>query len=156
MDEVSPRELLTEAGEQHELAGDEEAALALYRRAVGSTGRAALDPRCLLIHLLYRRGERAEADELEQRLRRSRPREASTYEYMGQVCVELGETTRALGWFNRGITLAEDEGLMEAQMGRLCLARWRLRESLGHDPDQFDQFGADYLERVGRSTHQHG
>ncbi|GGK75921.1 hypothetical protein [Ornithinimicrobium pekingense] len=150
LDEVSPRELLTQAGEQHELAGDDEAALELYRRAAASPGPVALDPRCLVIHLLHRRGEHDQADELEQRLRRSRPRQASTYEYMGEVCVELGETARALGWFNRGITLAEDEGLLEAEMGGLCLARWRLRERLGHDPDQYDEFGRDHHARLLR------
>lgn len=150
LDEMSPRELLAEAGGQRELAGDAEEALELYRSAAASHGPVTLDPRCMLIHLLHERGEHEEASEVEQDLRRSRPEQAATYEYMGQLCEELGETTRALGWFNRGISLAEDEGLMEAEMGALCLARWRLRERLGHDPDQFDQFGLDHHERVAR------
>lgn len=155
LDEISPRDLLTEAGAQRELAGDEEAAIELYRRAAAGHGPVTLDPRCMVIHLLHARGEHDEADEVEQALRRSRPAQAATYEYMGELCEELGRTTGALGWFNRGISLAEDGGLLEAEMGALCLARWRLRERLGHDPDQFDQFGLDHRERVTRAL-RHG
>lgn len=151
LDELSPRELLTEAGAQLERAGDLDGALDLYRRAVASHGHATLDPRCMVVGVLHRQGRHEEADAVEQELRRSRPAEAATYAYMGELCEELGETTRALGWFNRGLSLAEDGGLVEADMGRLCLARWGLRQRTGHDPDQFDQFGIDYAERVSRS-----
>lgn len=149
-DEPSPRELFTQAGEQLEFAGDDEGALAAYRRAVASHGSVALDPRCLVVDLLHRRGEHEEADGVEQELRRSRPAETGTYEYMGSLCEELGETTRALGWYARGLSLAERDGLPEAQMGQLCLQRWRLRQRLGQDPDQFDEFAMDFQERVQR------
>lgn len=154
LDGPSPRELFMRAGEQLSLAGDDEAALAFDRRAAASHGDAQLDPRCLVVELLHGRGEHDEADRIEQELRRSRPGSAATYEYMGQLCARLGETARALGWFNRGLSLAEDQGLLEAEMGSLCLARWRLRHGAGHDPDQFDQFGMDYHERVRRGAGQ--
>lgn len=155
-DEPSPRELLTLAGEQLEKAGDEDGALTLYRRAVTSHGPVAVDPRCRIVAVLHRRGEHADADEVEHELRRSRPGSAATYTCMGRLCEERGETARALGWFNRGISLAEQDGLVEADMGELCLSRWQLRRRLGQDPDQFDEFGIDYAERISRAAEHLG
>ncbi|HLT84871.1 MAG TPA: hypothetical protein VKZ83_11625 [Phototrophicaceae bacterium] len=141
-DEVSPRDLLTRAGEQLELADDGDGAVALYRRAIATDGDIVLDPRSHLLALLLGRGEREEALALDRELRRSRPHESATYEYMGAVWAEHGEDQRALGWYTRGL-LRHEQGppFTDTDLAMLCLGRWQVRERLGHQPDDYDFIG---------------
>ncbi|WP_324650639.1 hypothetical protein [Georgenia sp. H159] len=155
-DELSPRELLTRAGEQLELAGDPAAAEAAYRRAAGADGDAALDPRSHLVAVLLDREEPDEALALDRDLRRSRPTEAATYEYMADVWAEHGDDRRALGWLTRGILVHEQgPGFSDVDLSMLCLARWRLRERLGHQPDDHDVIGIGMLQRLDRAAENH-
>lgn len=141
-DVLSPRELLTRAGEELELADDTEAAIALYRRAVHADGEALLDPRAHLVSLLLRREEPEEARALDRELRRSRPSDSATYEYLGEVWAEHGEEQRALAWLERGILRHEqDSPFSETDLAMLCLSRWQLRDHLGHPPDDYDLIG---------------
>lgn len=155
-DALSPRELLTRAGEQLELADDVDAALELYRRAAAADGTAVPDPRAHLVTLLLQRGEREEALRWDRDLRRSRPEGGATYEYMGQTWLEVGDERRALGWYTRGI-LRHEQGppFEDYDLGALCLARWRLRERLGHQPDDYDFIGLGLRRRLDEREQQH-
>ncbi len=151
-DELSPRELLTEAGEQLEMAGDPVAAEAVYRTAVLAEGYARLDPRSHLIALVLGRGQREEALVLDRELRRSRPTEAAAYEYLGDVWAEHGDDRRALGWFTRGILVHEQgPGFPDVDLSMLCLSRWQVRERLGLDPDDYDFIGLGMKRRLDQA-----
>lgn len=155
-DELSPRELLTAAGEQLELAGDPEAAEAVYRRAVVAEGVSELDPRSHLMALLLERGDTEEALVLDTQLRRSRPADAATYEYMADVWADHGDDRRALGWVTRGILVHEEgPGFSDTDFAMLCLMRWRIRERQGQEPDQYDLVGIGMDERLDRSQEEH-
>ncbi len=157
-DAVSPRELITRAGEQHELADDVGAAVELYQRAAAADGDAQLDPRSHLVALLLRRGDRDEALRWDRELRRSSPYGGATYEYMGEVWLEEGDDRRALGWYTRGV-LRHEQGppFEDYDLAGLCLARWRLRERLGHQPDDYDFIGIGLRRRLDeRQERQRG
>lgn len=148
-DALSPRELLTRAGEELELAEDDDAAMELYRRAADADGDALLDPRSHLISLHLHRGERQAALDLDRELRRSRPEESALYEYLGEVWAEHGDHRRALAWFERGILRHEQgAGFADVDLSMLCLSRWQLRQELGHPPDDYDAIGAGMLVQM--------
>lgn len=148
-DELSPRELLTAAGERFELAGAVGAAESAYRQAVLAEGFADLDPRSHLAALLLGRGEVEEALVLDRELRRSRPTESAVYEYMADVWAEHGDDRRALGWLTRGILVHEQgPGFSETDLSMLCLARWQVRERAGEEPDDYDFIGIGMIERL--------
>lgn len=155
-DAVSPRELLVLAGEQLELAGDTAGAEDLYRRAASAAGHASIDPRSHLVALLLDRGERDEALTLDRELRRSRPADAATYEYMGEVWSAHGEDGRALGWVTRGIGVHEQgPGFSQTDLAMLCLKRWEVRERQGQEPDGYDVVGIGMRERLDRAQEEH-
>ncbi|PYG00933.1 hypothetical protein SAMN05216184_10289 [Georgenia satyanarayanai] len=155
-DELSPRELLTAAGEQLELAGDPESAEAVYRRAVLAEGMSELDPRSHLMALLLERGDTEEALVLDTQLRRSRPADAATYEYMADVWADHGEDRRALGWVTRGILVHEEgSAFSDTDVAMLCLMRWRIRERQGQEPDDYDLVGIGMDERLDRTQEEH-
>ncbi|WP_413451216.1 hypothetical protein AA0Y32_17415 [Georgenia phoenicis] len=155
-DELSPRELLTAAGEQLELAGDPEAAEAVYRRAARAEGFSELDPRSHLMALLLERGDSEEALALDTELRRSRPSDAATYEYMADVWADHGDDRRALGWVTRGIGVHEEgPGFSDTDFAMLCLMRWRIRERAGQEPDHYDLVGIGMDERLDRAQEEH-
>lgn len=156
-DQISPRELLTRAGEQLEYADDGEAAVALYRRASEAPGDATIDPRSHLVSLLLQRGEHEEAAALDRELRRARPETSATYEYMSEVWAEHGQAQRALGWVTRGI-LRHEQGppFSDVDLAMLCLARWQLREPAGHTPDDYDLIGIGMRERMAQRAEEQG
>jgi len=156
-DEVSPRELLTRAGEQLELADDVDGALALYLRAVDTDGDAILDPRAHLVSLYLGHGEREEALAHDRGLRRSKPESSANYEYLGEVWAEHGDLQRALGWYTRGI-LRHEQGppLATDDLAMLCLGRWQVREQLGHHPDDYDLIGIGMRRRAQERWEQAG
>jgi len=156
-DEVSPRELLTRAGEQLELADDVEGALAVYRRAVDTDGDVVLDPRTHLVTLHLKRDERDDALAQDRELRRSKPHSSANYEYMGEVWAEHGDLRRALGWYTRGI-LRHEQGppFPDDDLAMLCLGRWQVREELGHHPDDYDLIGIGMRARLDRAQDELG
>ena len=83
-DEVSPASLLANAGEQLNSIGDHDAALDVFRRAVGAEGHVPPDARCYLRHELLAVGDVAGARRLADELRRERPADGDVYLFVGE------------------------------------------------------------------------
>lgn len=147
-DEVSTGDLLAAAGEQFRFADDPQRALEVLWRAYECRDWDDLDPRAVIVDVLLDQGEPARAQEVSEQVRRSRPRDASTYLYLGELWEDKDETKRALGWFMRGIMLVEQRGLSEADLSLLCLGRWRIRQRDEQEPDEYDEVAIQFQEHL--------
>ncbi len=147
-DDVSAQELLVSAGSQFRFAGDAQRALDVLWQAHAQAERDELDPRAVIVDMLLTEGDAVRAQEVSNQIRRSRPLAAMTYHYLGELWDEQGETSRALGWFMRGIMLEEREGIPEDQLTMLCLGRWRIREREGFERDEYDEIALAVQDEV--------
>ncbi|MGY1709053.1 tetratricopeptide repeat protein [Geodermatophilus sp. SYSU D00758] len=143
-DDLSPAALLVQAGELRGMAGDAEAALALFERAAEAGGEVVPDVRTALHHGLVRVGRLDEARRLAEEVRRSRPRDADVYALIGEDYEEIGDLPEANRWLNLALQrlLAQTEDPLGEAPGMVAamvlVARRRVRERLGFPPDEFD------------------
>lgn len=153
-DGARPGDLMLRAAFQLSQAGDQEGALAhaLHAGELGISHGA--DPRAFAVELLFSLDQPKEAKELSENVRRSRPDEPETYWTMATIWESRGEAVQALAWYNRGIALVEDSDGPPADLGLLCAGRWRVRQSLGHAPDELDEMGMGFEDAV--AEHQEG
>lgn len=140
---ITPAVLLVSAGEQLDLAGDNEAALVLFRCAVTAQGSAPPDTRCYLHHGLLRVGDGAEARKLADELRRERPTDGDVYLLIGQNYERADDLVEAHRWFTMGLTHMENQvqegnDLSAAGLAALALVRFRVRRALNLPPDEYD------------------
>lgn len=147
-DEVSTGDLLVAAGGQFRFADDPQRALDVLWRAYESGDWDDPDPRAAIVDVLLEQDEHATAQEVSEQVRRSRPHDASTYLYLGELWDDAGETKRGLGWFTRGIMLAEREGRADHELHMLCLGRWRIRQREGQEPDEYDKVALEFQRRL--------
>jgi predicted Zn-dependent protease len=150
-EEVTPAFLLVQAGEHLGYAGDQEAALDLFRRAVTAEGDVPPDVRCYLHHGLLKVGDVEGARRLADDVRRSKPADPQVYEMIGEDYELAGDLPEANRWLNLGLRRyvaaleAEDGDADEALLDDvltdavvLLSARRRVRHALGFPPDEFD------------------
>lgn len=142
--DVTPAELLSAAGWHLDQAGDSEAAIELYRRAVAVEGTTTPDARCMVHAALLEAGRRDEAHHVAEDLRRSGPHivdiatMAETFELVG----DLAEAHR---WAAMGVSRLElDAGtdlVDDFDVTVLLNTRRRIRQALGFPPDDLDELG---------------
>jgi tetratricopeptide (TPR) repeat protein len=142
-DEVTPADLLSAAGWHLDQAGDTEAALDLYRRAVAAEGTTTPDARCLLHAALLQAGRLDEARQVADDLRRARPRiidfaaMAETFELVGDL--QQAHRWAAMGVNRLQLTAAVDAADDDYEIVTLLDTRRRIREALGFPPDELDE-----------------
>ncbi|MCK0112449.1 hypothetical protein MWU75_09895 [Ornithinimicrobium sp. F0845] len=145
-DDHAPSALLAMAGQYFGDAGDAETAEQVLRRAIDLDDRGGVDPRCFLIELYLETGRDEEALALDNETRRSRPLHVVTYSVLGQLWSSR-DPRRALGWFNRGLDLAERTGEDDsATYSLLCVGRYHVRRGQGQDLDEYDEIAVDTLD----------
>ncbi|MGB3186066.1 MAG: hypothetical protein WBG36_00745 [Ornithinimicrobium sp.] len=147
-DEVSPQDLLVSAGSQLRFAGDLQRAQEVLWQAHAQGQRDGMDPRAVIVDMLLTQDDAVQAQDVSNEIRRSRPLAPMTYHYLAELWDEQGETTRALGWFMRGIMLIELEGMPDHQFTMLCVGRWRIREREGLEPDEYDEIALDFRDEM--------
>ncbi|USQ81922.1 hypothetical protein NF556_09865 [Ornithinimicrobium faecis] len=141
-------DILLRAAFQFSEAGDVEGALAQALRSSDAGISEGADPRAFATELLFLLERPDDAKATSEDLRRSRPVDPETYWTMATIWEARGETKQALAWYNRGIALVEDSDGPPADLGLLCSGRWRVRRSLGLDPDELDELGMGFEEAV--------
>ena len=141
-------DIMLRAAFQLSQAGDQDGALGHAQRAADLGISHGADPRVFVTELLFSLDRPREAKALSEDVRRSRPDEPETYWTMATIWEAQDEPLQALAWFNRGIALVEDSDGPPADLGVLCAGRWRVRQALGHAPDELDELGMGFEEAV--------
>lgn len=135
-DEVSVAELLAEAGWHLDLAGDTDAALAVFDRSLAA-GSTRPDVRCSVVAVLLACDRTAEAREVADALRRARPA-VPDCAAMAEVWELAGELEQAARWTAIGLArleLSTDEDLDAGEAELLLTTRARVRAAQGLPPD---------------------
>lgn len=136
-DEPSTAELLAEAGWQLDLAGDTDAALEVFRRAVDADGTTVPDVRCSMTAVLLAAGRADEARTVADEVRRSGP-DVTTCSSMAEVYEVADDLTQAARWTAIGLTrleLTADHELDAGEAEQLLVTRARVRAAQGLPPD---------------------
>jgi predicted Zn-dependent protease len=139
--EVTPALLLVKAGEQLGFAGDHEAAVIQFRRAVTAAGDVPPDVRCYLHHGLLQVGDVEGARRIADDVRRSKPVDPNVYEMIAEDHELAGDLPQANRWLTLGLQrqLAQaEDGDVPDDASLLLVARRRVRRALGFPPDEFD------------------
>ena len=142
-DEVTPADLLSAAAWHLGRAGDTEASLGLYRRAVTAEGTTTPDARSLLHAALLEAGRLDEARQVADDFRRSHPRIADCAD-MAECFEVVGDLEQAHRWAEMGVNrleldAPEDADDAESDVITLLDVRRRVREELGFPPDELDE-----------------
>lgn len=140
---ITPARLLVSAGEHLAAAGDHEAALELFRRAVTAQGHVFPDVRCYLHDGLLQVGDTDSARDLADELRRERPTDPDVYRFIGEGYESADDLVQAHRWFTMGVTrmlhqVVEGDGDAAADAAGLMLARRRVRRVLDLPADEYD------------------
>jgi tetratricopeptide (TPR) repeat protein len=141
-DEVTPADLLSAAAWHLQQAGDSEAALDLYRQAVGAGRTTSLDARCLLHAALLEAGLPEEAQQVADEFRHARP-PISDVTAMAENFEQAGDLDQAHRWVVMGVNRLDlDDGTEPADdfdTEYLLSARLRIRRAIGFPPDELDR-----------------
>lgn len=132
-DEVSPAEILANAGWHLDLAGDTDAALEVFRRSLAAEGRVEPDVRCSMAAVLLASGRAEEARAVAEEFRRSRPGPAECTA-MAEVFETADDLEQAARWTAIGLTRLEltvDDELDDWEAEYLLRARARIRAAQG-------------------------
>lgn len=140
---LTPAVLLVHAGGVLGLAGDHEAALVLFQRAVAAEGHAPPDIRCYLHHGLLKVGDTGGARRLAEEVRRSRPTDPDVYLLIGENYELADDLAEANRWLTMGMLRATRDPtdrnvVAERSRTMLVNARRRVRRALGFPPDDYD------------------
>ncbi|QDO88612.1 hypothetical protein FNH13_09915 [Ornithinimicrobium ciconiae] len=143
-----PGDLLIAAGDLLSRAADLSGALAHYQRAAELGTSEGPDANAYVVDTLFQLDRPQEARTLSETLRRARPERVDTYLAMATVWELNGDLRQSLGWSTRGIALAEEVDGPPADLGLLCVARWRVRQEQGMEPDEYDELAMGFLDAV--------
>jgi tetratricopeptide (TPR) repeat protein len=149
---VSPAALLVNAGEQLMEAGDVEAAVAAFRRAVAAGQPVPPDVRCYLHGGLLKLGDADAAHRIADELRRERPADGDVYLFLGENYELAGDLREAHRWLTMGARRAfneiedGDDRAAEDAAG-LLMVRLRVRRGLDLPLDEYDALVASALLR---------
>jgi tetratricopeptide (TPR) repeat protein len=144
-DEVTPADLLSAAAWHLGQAGDTEASLELYHRAVDAEGTTTPDARCLLHAALLEAGRLDEARQVADDFRRSHPRIADCAD-MAESFHLVGDLEQAHRWAEMGVNrleldAPEDADDADVDVITLLNVRRQVRQELGFPPDDLDELG---------------
>jgi Flp pilus assembly protein TadD len=148
--DVSPASLLVSAGEHLTEAGDVEAAVAVFRRAVAAGQHVPPDVRCYLHGGLLKLGDVDAARRIAEEMRRERPVDGDVYLFLGENHELAGDLREAHRWLTMGARRAfneiedGDDRAAEDAAG-LLMARLRVRRALGLPLDEYDALVASAL-----------
>lgn len=142
-DDVSPASLLVSAGEILSRVGDQDAAIALFRRAVAAEGSATPDARCYLHQALLEVGDVDGARALAEELRRERPADGGVYVFIGENYELAGDLREAHRWMTMGLMRMESQIPARGDgaatyAAALVQARYRVRRELDLPLDEGD------------------
>lgn len=129
-------------------SGDQEGALEQALRASDAGLSVGADPRAFATELHFQLDRPDQARAVSEDLRRRRPADPETYWTMASIWEAHEDPQQALAWYNRGIALVEDTEGPPADLGVLCSGRWRVRQSLGLEPDELDELGMGFEDAV--------
>lgn len=143
-DEVTPADLLSSAAWHLGQAGDVQASLDLYRRAVAAGGTTSLDARCLLHAALLEAGQVDEARKVADDLRHARPTMTDCAS-MAENFDLAGDLRQAHRWAEMGVNQLQlgspDDADDDAGVIVLLNVRSSIRRQLGFPPDDLDDMG---------------
>jgi hypothetical protein len=154
--EVTRASLLVDAGGQHGLAGDWDAAIRCYRQAVadsdqpprqagGPQGHLGLDPRVWLHDALLRTGQLDEAAALLRDLKTNRSKDPDLYAAVAESLEAQGLLADAHTWFTMGYHRCQHAQVPDFMMDLLLVGRRRLRARLGYPVDDLDTLAEQRL-----------
>jgi hypothetical protein len=132
-DEVSPAELLAQAGWHLDLAGDTEAALDAFRRSLAADGKVEPDVRTSMVAVLLASARVDEARAVAEEFRRSRPGPAECTA-MAEVYETADDLDQAARWTAIGLNRLEmtvDDELDDWESEYLLRTRARIRAAQG-------------------------
>jgi tetratricopeptide (TPR) repeat protein len=147
--EISRASLLVDAGGQHGLAGDWDAAIRCYRAAVEDGGTCDIDPRAWLHDALLRIGRIDEAVTLLEQLKASRSRNPDLYAAVAESLEMQGLLADSHVWFTMGYHRCESADVPEFMLDLLLVGRRRVRGRLGYPLDDLDNTAEEYMASVG-------
>ena len=128
------------AGDRWSLSGEPTRARACYERALEDGGPTWIDPRALLVSVLFQLGASAEAEDVLSTLRRDIARSGAlgpVHEFVGEALELSGNLQESLRWYAAGLTYLERQDPGAVDLG--CLnGRYRVRRELGLGLDGYD------------------
>ncbi len=147
---VSPASLLVSAGEHLTEAGDVEAAVAAFRRAVAAGQHVPPDVRCYLHGGLLKAGDVDAARRIADEMRRERPVDGDVYRFIGEDHELAGDLREAHRWLTMGARRALDDvqdgdARAAEDAAGLLVARLRVRRALELPLDEYDALVASAL-----------
>jgi len=155
-DDHAPGALFGMAGQYFGDAGDHETAEELLLLSVDLDDGEGLDPRCFLVELYLDTDRVEEARSLDNEVRKRRSEELVTYSVLGRTW-SARDPRRALGWFNRGLDLAERTDQDDTSTySLLCVGRFHLRQEQGQDLDEYDEIALEVLGTDGDEDEPEG
>ncbi|ONH26132.1 hypothetical protein [Pseudofrankia asymbiotica] len=148
-EEINRALLLVEAGSQHGLAEDWDAAIRCYQEAIADGGSDAMDPRVWLHDAFLRVGRRDDASALLRELKASRSKDPDLYAAVAESLEVGGLLVDAHTWFTMGYHRCENADVPEFMLDLLLVGRRRIRVELDYPTDDLDELADDYLAAVG-------
>jgi tetratricopeptide (TPR) repeat protein len=160
-------EILLEAAEQRELAGQVDQAVALLREVLTLGGKDAEFAHVSLAELYFKQGADSEARESLRALEEMEPASTGPAALVGELLEERGEYEAALHWFDRAVETLDVEAIAKPGAGPSIAAmplfgRQRCRAKLGLPADEVDRAAdiaeanrrefADLLDRAAAAT----
>jgi hypothetical protein len=146
-DEVSAAMLLLVAGDYRAMAGEHEAALALFQRAVADGGACTPDARCSLLSGLLEIGRTDEAAALAAEIKAARLPDPDVYLHVGETYETRGDLAAATTWFTAGLVrFLHDDGVDDFSVEQLAVGRSRVRGAQGFPMDEYDELAEEMLE----------
>jgi predicted Zn-dependent protease len=148
-EEITRITLLVDAGAQHSLADDWDAAIRCYRAAVADGGENPyVDPRVWLHDALLRTGRRDEATGLLRELKASRSRDPDFYTAIAESLEGQGLLGEANTWFTMGYHRCQHADLPDALKDVLLVGRLRVRREIGYPADDLDELAEAYIDVI--------
>jgi hypothetical protein len=146
-DAASTAMLLVVAGDHLAMAGQHEAALERYQRAVADGGECTPDARCSLLAGLFEVGRGAEASALAAEIRAARLPDPWVYHHVGETYETRGDVAAATTWFTAGLLrFLHDDDVDDLAVESLAGARSRVRGAQGFPMDEYDELAEEMLE----------
>lgn len=148
------REILLEAAEQWQMAGEFDRAVAILEPLIAEGGADGEWATVSLIDVCLERGDEAQGRALMDTYRKSGPTEFGPVELVADMLADRGESAEALRWYEIAVRMLSDEDLAKigtpggtpSMRGMMLGRRQQLRQKLGLMPDAIDRV-ADIAER---------
>jgi tetratricopeptide (TPR) repeat protein len=146
-DDVSAAMLLVVAGDYLAMAGQHDAALVLFQRAVADGGECTPDARCSLLSGLLEVGREDDAAALAAEIKAARLPDPEVYHHVGNTYETRGDLAAATTWFTAGLVrFLHDDGVDDFAVEQLAVGRSRVREAQGFPMDEYDELAEEMHE----------